>query len=117
MALSTLEDARADRDAARFGIRRSKIEPRNARMGNCACTHSARFKRYIEIAPCQTILPQSSAGLTDRHDLCVGRWIAPCARGIAPAPDDFTLIHDDGPNGHLPLGPCAAGFVQRDIHK
>ena len=80
------------RDRAAFGIVRSVIEPCDPCMGDSAGTHGAGFKRYPQVAPCQSVVAQGGRCLTHRDDFGMGGGVVARDRAIGAATDNYTIL-------------------------
>jgi hypothetical protein len=103
-------------DAAAFGIGRRIIEPGDARLGNRACAHRARFKRHPQIAIIEAVGVEGQTRSADCDDFGMSRRIIARACPIATGCNDLAIADNDSTDRNFAERFDLFGNIERVAH-
>ena len=117
MAGGLAEDARPVLHSAAFRIGGGEIKPPDPRERDRGGTHRARFQSNVEVAAGQPLVAKQAAGGSDCENFGVCRGVQQLPGAVAVKGEEFSVLDDGRPDGHLSPSRSIARRTERLVHE
>jgi hypothetical protein len=107
----------AGADGASFWVIAAIHQSRNAGLNYGASAHAARFDGDVESRRSETIVANCTGAFAEDYHFGVRRGVAVADGAISRTCNDFSLLHQDGSDGHLAGRPGSTSFIDRLAHE
>lgn len=110
------EKTRTVSDSAALWVIRPKIKPIEPGMGNCACTHRARFQRHPDVTAVKPVAAKQRSCRPDRQNFCVCCRIVETPGRIGGDSNDSRAEGYHCPHRHFLARRSSDGGLKRCAH-